>query len=125
APLVAGQIEGDAAFVQVQEEEVVRVAPFAVGAEAASLVAAARWLHLDDVGAEPGQDLGARRTRLELGQVDDADARESGHFRPPFVLIGGPPLSGRLPSWTHSRLGPALSAPPPSPPAPFQCPSVQ
>ncbi|SVC57833.1 uncharacterized protein METZ01_LOCUS310687 [marine metagenome] len=33
------------------------------------------WLfHLYDVGSQPGQQLGARSSSLELGQVDDSDS---------------------------------------------------
>ena len=43
---------------------------------AAGDVAAAGALDLEDVRAEPGEHLGARRARLDAGEVDDLDACE-------------------------------------------------
>ena len=40
----------------------------------AARFAALRVFHLDDLGAEPGERLGAGRAGLELGQVQDTDA---------------------------------------------------
>ena len=49
-------------------------------------VAMRRALDLDHIGAEPGQHLGARRPRLVVGEIDDANAFESLAHR---VLLRG------------------------------------
>src|SRR5439155_11738187 len=46
-------------------------------AEDAASLAALRFLDLDDLCAELGQDLGAGRAGLELRQVEDADPGEA------------------------------------------------
>jgi len=43
---------------------------------AAGDIAPAGALDLEDVRAEPGEHLGARRPRLDAGEVDDLDACE-------------------------------------------------
>ena len=69
------QVDGDRALVAVEVQERGReaVAPIAVGAR---VVALARLLDLDDVGALVGEDHGRPRPRQHRGQIDDADARE-------------------------------------------------
>jgi hypothetical protein len=47
------------------------------GPQSAAGVAGLRVLDLDHLGAEPGERLGARRTRLELRKIDDPHAFET------------------------------------------------
>ena len=69
------EIDGDRALVAVEVQERGRkaVAPIAVGAR---VVALARLLDLDDVGALVGEDHGRPRPRQHRGQIDDANACE-------------------------------------------------
>ena len=69
------QVDGDAPLVRVEEEEEHRVEPRHLRPVAPGLLAA-DGLDLDDVRAEPSQELRARRARLELRQVQDANARQ-------------------------------------------------
>ena len=68
------EVQRDAPLVGVERQEVARVHAGLLGAAVAARLALAGLLHLDDVGAQPGQQLGARGSRLELGQVEHADA---------------------------------------------------
>src|SRR4029450_4083406 len=59
-------------------------------------------LDLHDLGAAPGQRLGAGRSRLELGEVEDLDAPECRCWRfgcdlllPYLILHGDPSVGGR------------------------------
>ena len=74
--LLALEIAGDAALVEVEVDEIVGVGVGAVAEAPAARLAAVGLLHLDDVGAEPGQRLGAGGARLELGEVENLDARQ-------------------------------------------------
>src|SRR5271166_5846520 len=64
------EVDGQRALVGVVHHEIVGVA------KAGAAGFAARRLHLGDVGAHPGERLGAGRAGLELRQVEDADALE-------------------------------------------------
>ena len=74
-------IENDAAFVRIEKEE--RAALLGVGRvtrkgpPAPGLVARARDLELDDLGAVIREEPSAERTGNPRSQLDDADARES------------------------------------------------
>jgi len=74
------EVDGDAALVGVEEQEEHRVEAGHLRPVAPRLLAAGR-LDLDDVGAEPAQELGAGGARLELGEIQDPDAgqRVIGH----------------------------------------------
>ena len=70
------QIDGDGFLVGVEQQEipgVLAVAGRPMQQETARL-AALRVFDLDDLGAEPGERLGAGRAGLELRQVENADA---------------------------------------------------
>src|SRR5271166_5253851 len=64
------EVDGQRALVGVVHHEIGGVA------KAGAAGFAARRLHLGDVGAHPGERLGAGRAGLELRQVEDADALE-------------------------------------------------
>ena len=71
---LALEVEGDAALVQVEEDEVVAVnVPFS-RPEAAARVAPIRLFDLDDIGTHPCKNFGARGPRFELGQVYNPDS---------------------------------------------------
>jgi hypothetical protein len=72
--LFALHVEGDAAFVAVQHREVQAVGARDVAKLPAGDVAPCGRLQLDDVRAEPGEQLRRRRTRLHMRHVEDADA---------------------------------------------------
>src|SRR2546428_6246648 len=79
------EVERDALFVGVEQEEVARVDTGLLGATVAPGLSLAGLLDLDDLGAEPRQHLGARRAGLELGEVQDADAvQRCAHGLPPI-----------------------------------------
>ena len=63
-----------------------RVEPGGVGRRPPSLVAAGRVLDLDHVRAEPGERLGAGRSRLELREIEHPHARRAPSNR--FVPFG-------------------------------------
>ena len=67
-------VERDRALVVVQHREVEAVHVRDVAQLAARDVAGARALDLDHVGAEPGEQLRARRPRLHVREVQDLDA---------------------------------------------------
>ena len=67
-PALGFQVDGERALVGVVHHEIVGVA------EAGAAGLAARRLDLGDVGAHPGERLGAGRAGLELRQVEDANA---------------------------------------------------
>src|SRR5215510_9209552 len=69
------EIDGHAPLVGVEEEEEHRVETGYLWPVATRLLAP-DGLDLDDVGAEPAQELGAGGAGLELRQVQDADARQ-------------------------------------------------
>src|SRR5262249_35686750 len=69
----------------------------AIAHSPASRLAAIGFLHLDHVSPEPGQRLGAGRSRLELGEIEHLDPleRRLGPGRDPWMhylfLHGDPP----------------------------------
>src|SRR6266581_2410837 len=80
-------IDGDRALVVVQHREVETVHAGDVAQLSARRIAFAGLFHLDDVGAEPGQQLRAGRSRLDVGEIEDADSVQSlGHGQSPGYL---------------------------------------
>ena len=79
------QVQHNAALVVVEQQEVHRVEPRHLGTVAARLLAARR-LDLEDVGAQPPEELGAGRPGFELGEVENANPaqRPVGHGHSPF-----------------------------------------
>ncbi len=69
-------VDRDRALVVVEHGEVERVRALHVDQLAARDVADARTLDLDHVGAEPGEQLRAGRTRLHMREVENAHAVE-------------------------------------------------
>ena len=67
-------VERDRALVVVQHGEIQAVHVRDVLQLPAGDVAGAGALHLDDVGAEPRQQLGAGRPRLHMGEIENANA---------------------------------------------------
>ncbi len=68
------EVDGDRFLVGVEFEEIERVRAVGRPGEGGPTgLAALRVLDLDDLGAEPGERLGAGGSRLELGQVEDPD----------------------------------------------------
>ena len=64
------------AFTQLRRDPVRRAVVRLAGPQPPSRVAHLRVLDLHHFGAEPGERLGAGRTGLELGEIDDANAGE-------------------------------------------------
>ena len=84
AALLALEVERDAAFVGVEQNEVVGIDARLFGEQPAALLAHLRRLDLDHVGAEPREHLGARGARLELRHVQNFDpAQRLFHCDPP------------------------------------------
>ena len=115
------EIEGDAALALVEEHEDDAVAR-RVAADQIAAGLAARRLDLDDVGAEPGEDLRRRRSGLVLGEIDDAhagqrrvvsDADRSRHARHSSAL--GQPSVGTRHAVSEGRGGRIERDPPPPP----------
>ena len=74
-------VQRDRALVVVEHGEIEAVDIGNVAQLAAGDVADAGALDLDHVGAEPGEKLGAGRPRLDMGEIEDADAVEClAHF---------------------------------------------
>src|SRR6185295_8998365 len=69
-------VDRDRALVAVQHREVERVRPLHVAQLPARDVADAGTLDLDAVGTHVGKKLGARRTGLDVGEVENLDAVE-------------------------------------------------
>ncbi len=69
-------VQRQRALVAVEHREVQRVDVGNVAQLRARDVARAGALDLDDVRTEPREQLGARRTGLDMGEVDDLDAGE-------------------------------------------------
>jgi len=85
-PLVGPEIEADALLVAV-EREVGRLPLLVLTARRIPHVRHRKGLgrfHLDDLGAEIGQDHGAERTGDIIRQVENLDAFECQHSLPPF-----------------------------------------
>src|SRR2546426_6575633 len=61
--------------------EVIRIGVRLSGAQTAAGVAHFWIFDLDDLGAHPGEGLRARRTGLELGEIDDLHALQEGEVR--------------------------------------------
>src|SRR2546425_11423320 len=76
--LGALHVDGDRALVAVEHREVQAVGVRHV-AQLASGRVALRVLELDDVRAHPGEELRARRPRLHVRHVEDADPFECFH----------------------------------------------
>jgi len=74
--LLRFQVQRDGALVGVEQQEVAAVDAGLLGASVASGIALPRLFHLDHVGAEPREHLRARRPRLELRHVQDANTVE-------------------------------------------------
>ena len=80
--LLAGRVlavELDRALVVVEHGEVEAVGARLVDQLAARRIAGAGPFHLDHVRPEPGEQLGAGRPRLDVGEVEDLDALERFH----------------------------------------------
>ena len=69
-------VDGDRSLVAVEHREIEAVGAFDVAQLSAGDIAHPRPLHLDDVGAHIGEELGAGRPRLHMGEVEDAHAVE-------------------------------------------------
>ena len=81
--LLAGRVlavELDRALVVVEHGEIEAVGARLVDQLAARRIAGARPFHLDHVRPEPGQQLGAGRPRLDVGEVEYLDALERFHL---------------------------------------------
>jgi hypothetical protein len=72
--LVGLEVEREAPLVAVEHREVEAVDARNVAELGARDIATARQFDLDNVRAEPGQDLGATGTRLNVGEIENADA---------------------------------------------------
>ena len=72
--LLRFQVQRDGALVGVEQQEVAAVDTGLLGATVAAGIALPRLFDLDHVGAQPRQHLRARRARLELRHVQDANA---------------------------------------------------
>jgi hypothetical protein len=69
-------IDGDRPLVAVEHREIEAVLALHVAQLPAGHVAGTGPLHLDTVGAHVAEQLGAGRTRLDMGEIEDADALE-------------------------------------------------
>ena len=84
-PAFGFQVDGDGFLVGVEQQEIpgvlVRASALAglSAQQVAAGLAALRVFHLDDLGTEPGQRLGAGWASLELGQVQNTDTRKAVH----------------------------------------------
>ena len=67
-------VQRNRSLVVVEHGEVQTVHAGDVAQLAASGVTLTGTLHLDDVGTEPGQQLGTSRPRLNVGKVQNADS---------------------------------------------------
>ena len=124
--LVAGfglRIQRDAALVAVQHREIQAVDARNVAQLAARRIALTRSLDLDDVGAEPRQNLGAGRSRLHMRHIQDPNTLQSfPHIASLLEMLtsgGGDSISqGRF---ENSRVKCAVPGPR-RPPVPSRCP---
>ncbi len=91
------QIDRDAALVRVQHREVEAVGALHVLQLAAGNVAAPRHLDLDHIGAHPRQQLGRRRPRLDMAEIENAHTFEC--------------LAHRLPHLNANIVAPTLLSP--------------
>src|SRR6476620_2365937 len=73
------QVERDAALAAVEFMEVQRVTMAEGGAHLPRIVAAIGFLHLDDCGAEIGEDGAREGPGQDLAELNDLDAGENGH----------------------------------------------
>ena len=76
-------VDGDRALRAVEHREIKTVGAFDVAQLAAGDVARARPLHLDHVGAHEGEKLGAGRSGLHVGEIENAHAVERPARLPP------------------------------------------
>ena len=67
------EVQGDAALVAVEGQEIALIAPAEAG-----LVAAAGPLHLDDVGPQRGQDEARRGAGHDVAELKHSDAVKHG-----------------------------------------------
>ena len=81
-PTLGFEVDGDGFLVGVEQQEIPGVLALARAGlpaqQGAARFAALRVFHLDDLGAEPGECLGAGWAGLELGQVQNTDAGKKG-----------------------------------------------
>src|SRR5262249_5619830 len=71
-PALGFEVDGDGFLIGVEQQEIPRVLVWALAAglpaqQGAARFAALRVFHLDDLGTEPGERLGAGWAGLELG----------------------------------------------------------
>src|SRR5581483_5653223 len=83
------KVDGDGALIAVEAEEVERILPLGALGMAAG-IAHAGALDLDDVGAQPGEQLRGRSARLVLREIEDAHLLKRRHAALPFL---SPPAS--------------------------------
>ena len=82
-PTLGFEVDGDGFLVGVEQQEIPGVLVLALARaglsaqQGAARFAALRVFHLDDLGTEPGERLGAGWAGLELGQVQNTDARKA------------------------------------------------
>jgi hypothetical protein len=82
------QIYRDAALVRIEHREVEAVGARHIAQLAARDVAAPGHLDLDHVGAHPGEELRRRRPRLDMAEIENADAFQSfAHQRLSFPTL--------------------------------------
>src|SRR5882757_3462935 len=74
--LVAFHVDGDAALVAVEHREVEAVGTWNVAKLTARDVSGSRRLQLDDICAEPGEQLRGRGTRLNMRHVEHSNTIE-------------------------------------------------
>jgi hypothetical protein len=85
-PLGMLEIEGDAALVAIDGRE--GGAHPVLATQDAQVVAQGRPLHLDDVGAEVGEEGGTVRARNDAGEIEDADTFEHAHAGAAMLRAG-------------------------------------
>src|SRR6202035_1436507 len=82
-------VERDRTLVVVEHGEIQAVDIRNVLQLTAGDVADAGALDLDHVGTEPGQQLGAGRSRLDVGEIENANVRQRlGHLFSPSTKYG-------------------------------------
>src|SRR6202034_1880992 len=93
---------GDASLIAIKHGEVQAVRAGQVAELDARYVAAAGWLELDDIRAQPGEELSAGRPGLNVCHVQDADALQC-LAHEPLVLLNLRGLAAR-----RARPGPGF-----------------
>src|SRR5262252_6104419 len=85
-PALGFQVDGDGFLVGVEQQEIPGVPVLALALaglsaqQGAARFAALRVFHLDDLGTEPGERLGAGWAGLELGQVQNTDTVKAARY---------------------------------------------